>query len=436
MRPESCSNNTGPSSSELLTEIFYRTILKNRFIPHRPTEKQAEFLLCPKLEVLYGGAAGGGKSDALLSGALQFVDVPGYNAIIFRKTHRDHMLPEGLVPRSMEWIGDRAKWNGADYKWVFPSGATLTFGYLETEQDKYRYQSAAFQYIGWDELTQFLESQYLYMMSRLRRLEGFPVPLRVRAATNPGGVGHEWVRQRFLTEGKKCGRLFIPARLEDNPFLDRETYERNLKQLDHVTYQQLRHGNWDIRSNAGKFKREWFEIVDDCPAEAQKVRYWDLASTLPKVGTDPDYTAGALVAEKAGVYYIIDIKRRRETPQQIEALIKQTAELDGPGVDVYMEQEPGASGVTVIDYYARQVLVGHAFRGHKTEGSKEVRSNPVSSAAESQNVKLVRGPWISDLLDELEIFPQGSHDDQVDAVSGAFAVLRGKPADKAFLFGG
>ena len=412
--------------SELVLDLFQKTILENEYIPesHRPTPKQAEFLMSPQLEVLFGGAAGGGKTDGLLMSALQFVGIPGYNAILFRRTLQDHKLPEGLIPRSMEWLSDKgAKWNGSDYKWTFPSGATLTFGYLETEQDKYRYQSSAVQFLGWDELTQFQESQYTYLMSRLRRLANVHVPLRVRAATNPGGIGHEWVKQRFIVEGQKYNRAFIPALLEDNPHIDRVTYEKSLQSLDHATFLQLRHGDWEVRSDVGKFRREWFTIVDGYPAEAKKVRFWDLASTLPKKGTDPDWTAGALLAEKDGVYYIVDIQRRRGTPQQIEQLIRMTAEMDGPSVDICMEEEPGSSGVAMIDHYAREVLKGKTFRGIRTTGDKEIRANPVSSAAEAGNVKLVRGTWINDFLDEAEIFPRGSHDDQVDAVAAGFSML-------------
>lgn len=423
--------------------MFLRTVLQNPWIRLKPTKKQAEFLLAPEYEVLYGGAAGGGKSIGLLQCALQFVDVPGYNAIIFRRTHRDHMLPGGLVPLSFEWLGDtEAKWNGADYKWTFPSGATLTFGYLETEQDKFRYQSAAFHMIGWDEVTQFYESQYRYVsFSRRRRILDFPVPLRIRAASNPpsfkdarGKIVGEWVKQRFLIEGSSAGRRFIPARLEDNPFLDCEAYDKSLKQLDRITYQQLRWGDWEVKlDSAGKFRREWFPIVDDYPKDAQKVRYWDLASTSPEGGADPDFTVGAFVAMKQGIYYVTDIRRMRGTPSQVAALLRQTAELDGHDVSIYMEQEPGASGVAMIDYYSRDVLQGFAFRPFKTTGSKEIRANPVSAAAEAGNIKLLRGPWNTDFLDEFEIFPQGSHDDQVDAVSGAFENLRVRPMGKGFI---
>lgn len=400
------------------------TILENPWIPHDPTEKQAEFLLLPVLEAFYGGAAGGGKSEALLMAALQYADTPGYSALLLRRTYADLALPGALMDRAQEWLaGTGARWSDKEKTWHFPSGATLTFGYLEHENDKYRYQSAEFQFIGFDELTQFTETQYRYLFTRLRRLKGAKVPLRMRSASNPDGEGLDWVRQRFIVEGTSKGRVFIPAKLEDNPYLDAEEYERSLAQLDPVTRARIRHGDWSVRPPGKKFRREWFEVVDVTPADMRRVRYWDLAATEPKPGKDPDWTVGALVGEKDGVYYICDIRRARATPKGIEDLIKQMAQLDGREVEIYMEQEPGASGVSMIDHYAREVLKGFTFRGLKTTGSKELRANPVSSAAEAGNVKLVRGAWINDFLDEAEAFPAGGHDDQVDAVSGAFEAL-------------
>jgi predicted phage terminase large subunit-like protein len=172
------------------------------------------------------------------------------------------------------------------------------------------------------------------------------------------------------------------------------------------------------------FEREWFAIVEKAPVHARRVRYWDLASTAPGPGNrDPDWTVGARVAEKDGAYWIEDIRRTRTTPAGVEALVRQTAEMDGKGITVYMEQEPGSSGKNTIDHYARRVLKGFAFYGHRTSGSKEVRANPVSAAAEAGNIYLVRGPWINDFLEEAEQFPGGAHDDQIDAVSGALEIL-------------
>ena len=211
--------------------------------------------------------------------ALQYVDVPGYAAILFRRTFTDLMLPDAIMDRSQQWLlGTKAHWSQQNKQWTFPSGATLTFAYLDTERDKYRYQSAQFQFIGFDELTQFPETQYLYLFSRLRRLDQHQVPLRMRAASNPGGIGHEWVKQRFIIEGRTQGRVFIAASLSDNPSLDQEEYRQSLAELDPHTRAQLLEGDWD--SIAGNlFRREWFEIVDAAPADCRWVRYWDRAAT-------------------------------------------------------------------------------------------------------------------------------------------------------------
>lgn len=376
-----------------------------------------------ELEILFGGSAGPGKSSALLMAALQFVEVPGYAAILFRRTYTDLSLPEALMDRANSWLRNTdAQWSDRSKTWTFPSGATLSFGYLESENDKYRYQSSAFQYIGFDELTQFTESQYLYLYSRLRRLKSSSVPIRMRAASNPGGVGHEWVKNRFNVLGKG-GKPFIRARLEDNPYIDQEEYKKSLGQLDPITRAQLLLGDWSVNAENGLFKREWFEIVEDWPRDARMVRYWDMAATEPKKGKDPDYTVGVLMVEKNGIFYIVDVKRERSLPLRIEELVKQTAYLDGVEVKIYMEQEPGSAGVAQIDHYAREVLKGYYFQGVKTTGSKLVRAQPLSAAAEHGNVKLVKGNWNEIFLDEISLFPNYGHDDQVDAASGAFEQL-------------
>jgi hypothetical protein len=175
--------------------------------------------------------------------ALQNVHVKGYAAILFRRTYTDLSLPGAIMDRSHDWLnGTDAKWNDRDKTWTFPSGASLTFGYLDGPRDHYRYQGSEFQYIGFDELTQFLEKQYLYLFSRLRKSVDIPVPLKMRGATNPGDIGHEWVKRRFLDEPE--ARIFVPAKLEDNPHLDLAEYEQALAQLDPVTRQQLRDGLW------------------------------------------------------------------------------------------------------------------------------------------------------------------------------------------------
>jgi len=380
-------------------------------------------------EAFYGGAAGGGKSDALLMAALQYVDVPGYNAIIFRRTYSDLSLPGALMDRSQDWLAPTdAKWSDLDKKWSFPSGATLSFGYLENEGQKYRYASSEFQFIGWDELTQFAETQYSFLFSRLRRnttQTDNGIPLRVRAAANPGGPGHEWVRNKFIVN--PGSRIFIPAGLVDNPYLNREEYEESLMELDHLTRQQLMYGDWEAQLEGTLFNRDWFKIIDQVPEGVElrkKVRYWDLAATEEKPGADPDFTVGCLLGiGDDGRYYILDIARFRGSPGEVETRIAKQALIDGRSVEIYMEQEPGSSGVNTIHHYRRRVLRGYVFRGIKTTGSKVERARPVSSTAEDEDYVMIRANWNHTFLDEITAFPLSMHDDQVDALSGAHAQL-------------
>ena len=420
------------SSQQLLALQAALTPKMTKYFYHRPTPKQTAFLLLDCKEAFYGGAAGGGKSDALLMAALQYVDVPGYAAILFRKTFSDLALPGALLDRAREWLAPyknagEIRWDERNKTYTFPSGATLTFGYLEHPTDKYRYQGAEFQFIGFDEATQIDEGAYRYLFSRLRRLKGLNVPLRMRAASNPGGIGHEWVKRRFLLEGPKKGRIFIPATLNDNPYLDVEQYMESLGELDLITRAQLLEGNWEVREGGQLFKREWFEIVDRVPDFMRQVRFWDLAATKPDPNKDPDWTVGLKLGEHKGIYIILDVRSTRGRPYSVEQMIKATAISDGYDVAIGMEQEPGSSGIITIDHYARNVLNGWAFKGYRSTGSKVIRANPASAAAEQGRVKLLRGEWNTEFLDQIEMFPFGAHDDHTDAFSGAFNMLRTQP---------
>jgi predicted phage terminase large subunit-like protein len=334
------------------------------------------------------------------------------------------------MDRSKEWLaGTDAKFNSLENTWYFPSGAKIAFGYLDTENDKYRYQGAEFQLVGFDEVTQFTEDQYRYLFSRLRRLKDSYIPLRMRGASNPGGVGHDWVKRRFIIEGQEYNRVFIPAKLQENPYLDQQGYINSLSELDPVTRRQYLEGDWNARHGGSIFKREKFTIINQAPADFEAVvRYWDKAATKPKEGKDPDYTVGALIGIRKGQYYILDIQRLREAPSGVQARIRQTAVTDfarfGGKLRICMEQEPGSSGVESIDFYTREVLVGYPFYGIKTTGSKAERAAPFSSAVDAENVFLTEAVWNTAFLDEAEAFPNGGHDDQIDAASGAFEQLR------------
>lgn len=413
---------------------------------------QTAFLSSPAMEVLYGGAAGGGKTVAELMGALRGTQHPAYRALLLRRTFPE--LERSLIEASRLWyraVG--GEYNESRKLWRFPSGAVIEFGHCEGEADVFNYQSAEYQYLGFDELTSFTEKQYLYLTTRVRSAHGLAV--RIRAATNPGGIGHDWVLRRWAPwldrspeykgpraepgqvlhyrntdEGEvwcekapgTLSRQFIPARVTDNPFLmDNDPgYADRLGALDPVTRAQLRDGDWLVKPGAGLlFKRGWFDVLDKLPYGRyfERVRYWDRAATL-----DGDWTVGVLLSGCDGTFYVEDVVRLRGTPATVEETILQVAKQDGRRVMVGIEQDPGQAGVYEADSYVRQ-LFGWNVRTFRPTGSKLVRAQPVSAQAERHNIKLLRGSWNTAFLQELEGFPDASHDDQVDALSGAFAAM-------------
>lgn len=239
-----------------------------RYCPHEPTDRQQEFLDLDCLEALYGGAAGGGKSDALLMAALQYVDVPGYGALLLRRTFPELLGADGLIARAGEWLGGTdAVWKASERVWTFPSGAKLFFGHMQHETDRTLYQGHALQFVGYDETTHFLESQWTYLLTRVRRPRTGPlsrVPLRLRGGTNPGGIGHRWVMDRFglrrdgtqdpeKATNAETGqiRAFVPAKLTDNQHLDIEAYRVSFANIDSGTRDQLERGLW-VQANKGR----------------------------------------------------------------------------------------------------------------------------------------------------------------------------------------
>jgi predicted phage terminase large subunit-like protein len=431
-----------------------------KYIPHTPSIKQQAFLVLNCLEAFYGGAAGGGKSDALLMAALQYVDIPGYSALLLRDTYKNLTMSGALLDRADSWLsGTDARWDGESKTYRFPSGATITFGYLDGPKDHLNYKSSEFQFIGPDEAGDLRWNQIMYLFSRLRRktpdaylkeLYSLPkfsgisenqlqyyyeqyksIPLRFRMASNPGGISHSEIKTKYIDpETRDSEAVFIPAGLTDNPALNYEEYTKSLMHLDPVTRAQLLNGDWDIREKGRMFDRSWFKIVPEIPGRVlSSVRYWDLAATEPrKSGHEPAYTAGVKISQLEDYRYIIEsIIRFRKTPRVVEAVIAQTAELDGISVPIYMEQEPGSSGVNTIDHYRRTVLPQYAFQADKVTGNKIQRAAPLSSQAEAGNILLLSGSWNKDFLEEAELFPDGKFKDQIDATSGGFQKIAGSP---------
>jgi len=221
---------------------------------------QTEFLAAPEKDVLYGGAAGGGKSYAMLVDPLRFAHKKLHRALILRRS-----MPElrELIDKSRELYPQAfpgAKFKEVEKLWNFPSGAKIEFGFLERDADVYRYQGQAYSWIGFDEITHLpTEFAWNYLASRLRTTDS-SIETYLRCTANPGGVGAHWVKKRYIDSHEHnksfighdgLSRKFIPARLNDNPYLAKDgRYEQMLKALPPIQRRQLLEGNWDVAEGA------------------------------------------------------------------------------------------------------------------------------------------------------------------------------------------
>ena len=243
----------------------------------KPQPKQAEFMARGEFEALYGGAAGGGKSEALVMEALRQVDIPHYKALILRKTYPQ--LSE-LIDKSLNYYPrsfPKARYNSTAHTWTFSSGAKIRFGAMQYTKDRVQYQGQAFDYIAFDELTHFTWDEYSYMFSRCRP-NGPGTQCYIRATANPGGIGHGWVKERFITAGtpletiwqdiiwtdpegnthkRKRSRVFIPSNVFDNQILmdNDPDYIANLAALPAAERDALLYGDWN--SFSGQVFIEW-----------------------------------------------------------------------------------------------------------------------------------------------------------------------------------
>lgn len=231
--------------------ICDRIAAKRRgYCPQKPSTKQQEFLsLDHEMDVLYGGAGSGGKSSALLMAALKYIHVPKYSALILRRTYKDLNMAGAIMDRAHEWFRNTdATWNAEAHRYTFPSGARITFGHMHHESDKANYKGAEFQYIGIDEATEFPPLWITFLFSRLRKTRDIDAPLRMRLATNPGGIAHVFIYDRYVSEKTRTAP-FVAAGIDDNPHVDQESYRKSLEMSDKLTRDQVLHGLWLIDSS-------------------------------------------------------------------------------------------------------------------------------------------------------------------------------------------
>ena len=248
------------SELDSLPPLVQSQIEKESVVFHPNEGPQTEFLAAPERDVLYGGAAGGGKSYAMLVAPLRYAHKKAHRALILRRS-----MPElrELIDKSRELYPQAfpgCKFREVEKLWNFPSGAKIEFGFLERDADVYRYQGQAYSWIGFDEITHLpTEFGWNYLASRLRTTDS-SIETYLRCTANPGGVGAQWVKKRYIDPidpnssfiGKDgLSRKFIPARLDDNPYLANDgRYEEMLKALPPIQRRQLLEGNWDITEGA------------------------------------------------------------------------------------------------------------------------------------------------------------------------------------------
>lgn len=234
---------------------------KPQIVQWSPHRKQETFLTVPDwvFEVMFGGAAGPGKTEAICMLPLvrQFHQHPRYKGLILRRTFKE--LENEIIIRSKQWYASTgAIYNETKKRWAFPAGGFQSFGHAEHEKDIANYDGVEYNYVGFDELTHFTEYQYTYLAGSRVRSSTSQLPAIVRSGTNPGNIGHKWVRDRFvepcrdgmkLLKDKRTGlyRMYIPAYLDDNPTLleNDPLYAQKLMMLPTEAERRAkRYGDW------------------------------------------------------------------------------------------------------------------------------------------------------------------------------------------------
>lgn len=404
---------------------------------------------------------------------LRNVDNSNFNAVIFRRDTSQIFNEGGLWDNAIEMyrpLGIEAV--RTPYPTIrFPSGAKIRFSHLQYDKDVHKWQGAQIVLIAFDELAHFSSQQFFYMLSRNRSTCG--VKPYVRATCNPdadswlakfiqwwwdedtgypiperSGVIRYFVRvgdniiwgdskAEIVREHPEINKewiksfTFIASKLSDNKILMEKDpgYLGNLMAQSEVERERLLHGNWKIRPAAGKyFKRGSFEIVDVVPNKVEAwVRSWDLAATeVSNAEPSPDATAGVLIGRMTdGRYIVADVKHIRKNANDVRKAVLSAATLDKvryKNVKITVPQDPGQAGKEQANSYVK-MLAGHPIETIRPTGSKENRANPFASQVQAGNVLMLRGDWNEEYLAELESFPDGSHDDMVDASSDAFNKL-------------
>mgnify|MGYP000355447462 CR=1 FL=1 len=383
--------------------------LRLRYLPFPPSPKQFGFLGSTCMELFFGGAGGGGKSYALLAAALQFVDVPGYAALILRRKLTDLTMPGALIDMSQQWLDEvpGAVFNKNERKWTFPSGAVVQFGYCNHIQDVGRYRGTEYHFIGWDELGEFpWEYPYTFLYSRLRRpgaltreemiqskgvsgdgLTLLDVPLRVRSASNPGGPGTVWVKRRFVDKDTAVAP-FIPATFHDNPAINAEEYRAALAMLPDVERRRMELGDWTIQEIKGAL----WELKNISTHRSPWTRL-DGTEMFERVyvGIDPAVGGGQEGSDECGivaggilpngnVIVLVDGSLRAHPDVWAQAAVTLHHDLNGTGIVIEKNQGHELLRTQIRDAADQLGLPQPPVLLANAKGSKEFRAGTVAPA--------------------------------------------------------
>jgi len=324
----------------------------------KPTSRQLDFIRLPNtiFEGFYGGAAGGGKSEVLLMYPIVrgFYKMPTFKGIIFRKTYVQ--LEESLIPRSQEFyplFGGR--YNAQKHVWVFESGAKIWFSYLEEDKDAQDHDTAEYNWAAFDELTHFSEYVYKYITSRVRSSKP-ELPAIMRSASNPGNIGHSWVKGRFVTPHKhgykpifdtrsQSYRIYIPSKLTDNPHLLKSdpNYINRLNLLPEVERRAKLDGDWDVFQGQvfGEFRD--IKMPDEPDNAIHVIAPFDIPNWWPKVlGIDWGYSAKtwagwAAITPQEQVILYREYVNSQVSIEQWASDIGRLSQYDGPLVNCVLD---------------------------------------------------------------------------------------------------
>ncbi len=432
---------------------------------------QEDFLSSSADVAIYGGAAGAGKSFALLMEPLRHIHNARFGGVIFRRTMPQITAEGGLWDTSNEIYSGLSSPIENPLRHTFSSCAKIEFHHIQHEKNIRDWDGSQIPFIGFDEMQHFTERMFFALLARNRSTCGVQPYVRGTCNPDPDSFLREflswWIDQKtgypiYERSGKIRWMVritneihwadskeelvekfpgmevfpksitFIPAKITDNPALLKANpgYMANLHSLPEYEKKRLLGGNWFSRPTAGElFKRQYFKIIEreEVPHLKNIIRYWDRAATVPnEENPDPDWTSGCKIGlDSYGRSYIFDITKDRMEPFDVEQLVKVTAMIDGKDISIGIEQDPGSSGKMEAAYYIRQ-LTGYPVEAYPKNKNKLAYWKPLAAQAKAGNVYLVNGPWIESFLLEAEGVTDGTqkgHDDQVDSASGGFMVL-------------